>query len=59
MTKIIVLKVNLSQREYDSLSTMAAAQGLNLGAAIRSLLNERSPSNDGLEITKCQQVQPL
>jgi hypothetical protein len=57
MAKPIVLKVNLNQQEYDSLALVAASRGLNLGDTIRTLIHELPPSNDGLEITKCQQVQ--
>jgi hypothetical protein len=57
MAKPIVLKVNLTQSEYDRLAAVADARDTTLGATLRSLIhNHLPPSNDGLENTRCTQL---
>ena len=56
--KNIVLKVNLTQSEYDRLAAVANARDSTLGATLRSLIhNYLPPSQDGQETKKCQPQQ--
>jgi hypothetical protein len=58
MANTIVLKVNLTQSEYDRLAAVANSRDSTLGATLRSLIhNHLPPSQDGLEITRCKPPQ--